>query len=125
MILFANVFIGLTIIIALFQVALALGVPLGEFTMGGKYPGKLPARMRVAAVMQLFILAIFVFMVVVKAGMAFDQFYSIGRIGIWIVVAFFVFGSIVNLSSPSRKEKLVMGPANIIALISTLMVALG
>ncbi|MCW3491656.1 hypothetical protein [Dethiobacter alkaliphilus] len=124
MILFANFYILLTIIIAIFQVALAMGAPLGEFTMGGKFTGKLPIKMRVAALAQIVILLIFVFIVAAKAGIAFEQYYSFGRIGIWFVVAFFVFGTIVNISSPSRKEKLTMGPANIIALISTLVVAL-
>ncbi len=120
----AYIYIVLTIIIGIFQLALALGVPLGEYTMGGKFPGKLPIKMRVAALIQILILLIFVFMVITKAGIAFEQYYSVGSIGIWFVVAFFVFGSIVNISSESRKEKLIMGPANIIALISTLIVAL-
>lgn len=124
MILFANIYITLTIIIATFQLALALGAPLGEYTMGGKFPGKLPIKMRIAALIQIIIILLFVFMVIAKAGIAFEQYQRIGRIGIWFIVAFFVFGSIMNLSSPSRKEKLVMGPANIIALISTLIVAI-
>ncbi len=33
--------------------AIALGAPLGEFTMGGKFPGKLPNKMRVAALITL------------------------------------------------------------------------
>lgn len=39
---------GLTI---LFQFALAAGMPWGEYSMGGKYPGKYPQRMRLAAVL--------------------------------------------------------------------------
>ncbi len=124
MILFAYFFVALIIIIAIFQLALAFGAPLGEYTMGGKFPGKLPIKMRVAALIQIIILLFFGFIVIAKARMAFEQYHNVGKIGIWFIVAFFVFGSIVNLSSPSRKEKLVMGPANIIALISTLMVAI-
>lgn len=124
MIIFANIYIALTVIIAIFQLALAFGAPLGEYTMGGKFPGKLPIKMRVAALIQILILLIFVFLVIAKAGIAFEQYYSVGRIGIWFIVAFFIFGTIINLSSPSSKEKLVMGPANIIAFISTLVVAL-
>lgn len=125
MIKFANIFIVLSIIIAIFQLALALGAPLGEYTMGGKFPGKLPMKMRIAALAQIIILLFFVFIVMTKAGMAFEQYYSIGRIGIWFIVLFFVFGSIMNISSSSKKEKLVMGPANIIALICTLIIAIG
>ncbi|MFZ5986341.1 MAG: hypothetical protein ACOYWZ_04335 [Bacillota bacterium] len=124
MILAANIYIVLSIIIVILQLVLALGAPLGEYTMGGKFPGKLPIKMRVAALIQILILLGFAFIVMAKAGIAFEQYYSFGRIGIWFVVAFFIFGSIVNISSPSRKEKLTMGPANIIALINTFVVAL-
>lgn len=121
---FAYIFIGLSVIITGFQIALALGAPWGEITLGGKFPGKLPGPMRVAALVQIVILWIFVMLVATRAGIAFEQYYNIGRIGVWIVVVFFVFGSIMNISSPSKKEKLIMGPANLIALISALMVAI-
>jgi hypothetical protein len=42
MLIFAYIFIVLTVIITLFQLALAFGAPLGEFTLGGKFPGSLP-----------------------------------------------------------------------------------
>jgi hypothetical protein len=124
MILAANIFIVLSIVIVIVQLALAFGAPLGEYTLGGKFPRKLPIKMRVAALIQIFILLVFIFIVTSKAGIAFEQYYGFGRIGIGFIVVFFIFGSIVNLTSPSKKEKLVMGPANIIALISTLIVAL-
>ena len=124
MILLANIYIVLTIIIVLFQLALVCGAPLGEYTMGGKFPGKLPLKMRIAALIQIFILLLFASVVIAKAGISLEQYHSIGRIGIWFVVAFFVLGSIVNLLSPSRKEKLIMGPANLIALIITLLIAI-
>lgn len=120
----AITFVVLSIAIGILQLALALGAPLGEYTMGGKFSGKLPFKMRIAALVQLFVLLFFVIIVLTKAGLAFQQFYSIGRIGIWFIVAFFILGSIVNLSSPSKKERHIMGPANIIALLSTLVVAI-
>lgn len=123
MIVAAIIFVVLSLAIGILQLALAFGAPLGEYTMGGKFSGKLPIKMRIAALVQLFILLVFVIIVLTKAGLAFQQFYSFGRIGIWFVVVFFILGSIVNFSSPSKKEKLIMGPANIIALLSTLVVA--
>jgi hypothetical protein len=124
MILLADIYITLTIFIVLFQLALVFGAPLGEYTMGGKFPGKLSVKMRIAAFIQIIILLLFASIVIAKAGISLKQYYNIGRIGIWFVVAFFILGSIVNLSSPSRKEKLVMGPANIIAFIITLLIAI-
>ena len=92
--------------------------------MGGKFPGKLPIKMRIAALIQIFFLLLFVSVVITKEGMALEQYHRVGRIGKWFVVSFFVLGSIVNLSSPSIKEKLVMGPANIITLIITLLIGI-
>ena len=121
---FAYIFIGLAIFITVFQLALAFGAPLGEFTMGGRFPGKLPVKMRLAAIIQIIILIFFALIVISKAGLGLDGFYNVARIGIWFVFAFFVFGSIMNLSSPSKKEKMLLGPLNIVALICTFMVAL-
>lgn len=121
---YAIVFIVLSIFISIFQIALALGAPLGEFTMGGKFPGKLPTKMRVAAIIQVFILLGFNLIVISKSGLALSNIYSISKFLIWVILAFFVLGSILNLSSPSRKERYVMGPLNLIALLSVLMIAL-
>ena len=121
----AYVFIVLSVVIGLFQLALALGAPLGEYTMGGRFPGKLPSSMRIAAVVQLVILFLFVAVVASKAGLVLEQYHGAARVGAWVVVVFFGLGTVMNLSSPSKKEKLIMGPANVIALVSTLVVALG
>lgn len=121
---FAYIFIGIAIFITVLQLALAFGAPLGEFTMGGRFPGKLPVKMRLAAIIQIIILFFFTAIVISKAELALDAFYDVARIGIWFVLAFFVFGSIMNLSSPSKKEKMLLGPLNIVALICTFMVAI-
>ncbi len=121
---FAYIFMGLTIFITVFQLALAFGAPLGEFTMGGKFPGKLPGKMRVAALIQIIILMLFAALVISKAGIALESFLGIAKIGIWFVSVFFVLGSVANLSSTSKKERFIMGPLNIIALICTFMVAI-
>lgn len=119
------VFLVLAALVALFQLVLALGAPWGEFTMGGRFPGKLPNSMRIGAIVQLFILGGFVLIVLIRSGLVLESWDTVGRIGIWFVVAFFVFGTVLNLSSTSKKERYVMGPANVIALISLLVVALG
>lgn len=121
---FAFIFIILAAFVAIFQLALAIGAPLGEFTMGGKYPGKLPPGMRIAALVQIVILLFFTAIVVSKAGLALASLTGMAGIAIWFVLAFFVFGSFLNLSSQSKKERLLMGPLNLIALVSVLMVAL-
>jgi hypothetical protein len=118
------IFLTLCAIVALFQLALALGAPWGEYTVGGRFPGKLPPKMRIAALIQIIILLGMAFIVLINSGWAFSQLYSIGRIGIWFVAAFFVLGSILNLSTPSKGERAIWGPVNILLLITSITVAL-
>ena len=57
-----------TAIVVLFQACLAIGLPWGAASMGGKYPGKHPPKMRVAAVVNMFVLSFLAKIVLVKAG---------------------------------------------------------
>lgn len=80
--------------------------------------------MRAAALLQIVVLFGFTAIVLSRSGIAFGFLHGASRIGIWVVFAFFIPGSILNLFSPSKKERLLMGPLNIVALFSTLMVAI-
>jgi hypothetical protein len=120
----ATLFLTLCVIVTVFQLALALGAPWGEYTMGGRFPGKLPPKMRMAALIQIIILLGMAVIVLIKSGWAFSQFHSIGRIGIWFVAAFFVLGSILNLSTPSKGERAIWGPVNLLLLITSIILAL-
>jgi len=122
---FTYIFIVIIICAAIFQIALALGAPFGEFTLGGKYTGKLPSNLRVAALMQALILLVFMIISISRSGIAFTFLYEISKVGIWVVFAFFIIGTILNLLSPSKKERIVMGTINIVALICAFMIAVG
>lgn len=122
---FAYIFIVLSLAVAVFQVALVLGAPLGELTLGGKFPGRLPGKIRILAMVQFVIILFFASIVASRAGLAFAGMANFSRIGGWVVFGFFILGSLANLSSPSKKEQMIMGPLNIVALISSLVVALG
>ena len=49
----ALVFAAPAIGVIAFQLALAFGAPWGSYAMGGAFPGRMPPRMRVAAVVGL------------------------------------------------------------------------
>ena len=117
-------FIIIAVIVTGFQIALAFGAPLGAYTLGGRYPGALPKRMRWAAAVQILILWVFVYIVAVKVDMLPNHPDIIGSVGIWVVVAFFIFGSITNLSSPSKPERRLWGPINVLTFIATLAIAI-
>ncbi|MFN6944361.1 MAG: hypothetical protein ACK4ND_05400 [Cytophagaceae bacterium] len=117
-------YIAITLIVVIFQISLLFGAPLGEYTMGGKYKGSLPKKIRVAVFLQILVLFFFLFIVLINTGFAFSQYASIGNTGIWFVVAFFVLGSILNLATPSKKERMVWGPVNVLTLLIVLLIAL-
>lgn len=108
----------------MFQLALALGAPWGAYTLGGKFPGQLPAKLRVAALVQILVMVVFALIVLVRAGLIFSGLYAIGRVAIWFVVVFFVLGTFANLSTPSKGERLLWGPVNVLMLMMTIIIAL-
>ena len=91
--------------IGVFQLALALGAPLGEMAWGGQYKGKLPDRLRAASASSLLILCLFVIATLIKGGViatGADTFFGYVYVG---MIAYFVIGIIVNAVSRSKLER--------------------
>ncbi|OIB02082.1 hypothetical protein AK95_04055 [Paenibacillus sp. LC231] len=109
--------------IAVFQVLLALGLPLGEFAMGGYYK-VLPYKLRVASAINAIILLVM--------GVVFLQHTNVinifnvlpTNILVWIITVFLGLNTIANLISRSTKEKYVMTPLSSIAFILCFMISL-
>ena len=118
------IFSALCVLAGLFQFALVLGAPWGEYTMGGRFPGKLPPKMRLAALFQIVILFMIALIVLIRSGVVVNQFYDVSKTAIWFVVFFFVTGSILNILTPSKRERAIWGPVNILLLILSVLVAL-
>ncbi len=118
------IFCFFILIAVLFQLAMALGAPWGEFAMGGKYPGKFPPKIRVAAVIQLLILAFFGMIGMIRSGLILSSWFDFSSKAIWFVVGFFVLGTFLNLITPSKKERNLWAPITFILLISSLKIAL-
>jgi hypothetical protein len=123
MIFVVGIYMILLAVGVVFQLALALGAPLGEYTMGGAFSGKLPPKMRVAALAQIVILFVIGLIVLAASGLAFPRFAGIANVAIWFVAVFFVLGSILNLSTKSAKERNLWAPVNIVLLILSIIVA--
>ena len=113
----------LTAIVAAFQLALAFGAPWGEMTMGGKFPGRLPLRMRVAALVQILLLAFISLIVATRAGLLLDNYSDFSTSAIWFVVVFCTLSAILNIITPSKKERMLWGPVTIVLLICSIIVA--
>jgi len=120
----AILFTILTSVLILFQLGLAIGMPWGEYAMGGYYPGRFSWKLRLLAIIQGILLTIFAFIVLDKANLLRLEYFSIPSIAIWFVVAFSILTSILNFITKSIKEKKLWFPVSILLLITSLIVAI-
>jgi hypothetical protein len=109
-------------IVILYQFCLVLGLPWGEASMGGRFPGKYPPKMRLVAIMNMLILSCLVVIVLVYADIWLMQFKSLANIGIWFVLVFSVIAVILNTITPSKIERKIWAPVTIIQLIACIIV---
>ena len=114
----------LALIVAVFQLALALGMPWGKLTWGGKFPGALPTHMRAVALISFVLLVAFCVIVSTRAGVLLSEWQPISRILIWVVVAYCALGVIANAATPSRWERRIWLPVVIAMLVSSVIVGL-
>ena len=119
----AYLFSVLIAFVVAFQLALALGAPWGEMAMGGKFPGRLPPRMRIAALVQMVVLVFIALVVLTRAGVILDEFSSLSKSVIWAVVVFSLVGAILNTITPSKKERMLWAPVSLVLLICATYVA--
>ena len=110
-------------IVILFQGCLAVGLPWGAASMGGKFPGKYPPKMRLVAVINMIILSIFIFIVLIRANILFSRFHLISIYIIWIVVLFSAMSVVLNSITKSKVERIWI-PVTAIHLVSSLIVAI-
>jgi hypothetical protein len=119
----AIIFVLLISVVVLFQLALSVGAPWGGIAMGGRFPGKFPVSMRIAAFVQALILSLLGLIVPVHAKLVFPEFYASSDIGIWIVVVVFSLSLVMNLVTPSKWERIIWAPVVAILLTCALIVA--
>ena len=111
--------------VAVFQIALVAGAPLGEYTMGGQHPGKLPGQFRVTAAVSAIIMVAQSGHYLAQAGIL-NPALSPGQNAIvnWFWFGFAVLGLIVNSISRSKKERNLWVPVLLVSAVATLIVAL-
>ncbi len=106
-----------------FQIALALGAPWGEFTLGGRWRGRLPPRVRLIPLLSLVILAVSSAVILARAGFENALFQPLARPLAWVVVGYCALGSIANAATPSKRERNLWLPVILSMLASSLVVA--
>ena len=121
---FAIIGAALLFIAAVFEVLLVAGLPLGEFTMGGRYK-VLPPMMRGAAVFSL-LTQVFAGLILLQAAGFMGMWFSFGvtRIICYVFGGFFVVNTVMNFFSTSKKEKIVMTPLAAVEAVCFFMTAI-
>ncbi|MBR6404387.1 MAG: hypothetical protein IKS48_13485 [Eubacterium sp.] len=108
-------------VVIVMSILLICGLPLGEFTMGGRYK-VWPKGLRIVAVSQLAV-QIFALYVLLAAGGKVPIFISAKATKITCIcfAIFFFFNTVMNLFSTSKKEKYAMTPMSAIEAICFLV----
>lgn len=120
--------IAATVILALlavFQLALAAGAPLGHLAWGGAHR-ILPRKLRIGSLVSIALYALIAFVLLEREGVL-DLIIvpTFERIAAWLVTAYFVLGIAMNAISRSRPERFVMTPVVLVLAVLSLLVALG
>jgi hypothetical protein len=120
----ALIFCILILLTIIFQFALAFGASWGEYSMGGRYPGKFPTAMRILSLFQILILILIGAIVLTKADLILHERYPVSETAIWFVVAFTAISIIINTITPSKKERKIWAPVTVLLFATALIVAL-
>ena len=112
-----------TLVVVGFQLALAAGAPWGEYAMGGRYPGRFPPAMRVAAVVQAVLLGVLALVVLDKAGVVALGWTASFPWLAWVPVVVSLLSAVMNAATRSRLERRLWLPVAIVMLLSSIVVA--
>jgi hypothetical protein len=101
--------------VAVFQIALAAGAPLGRAAWGGTHPGQLPLGLRVGSAIAVAAWVLAALIVLGRAGVTptplpptFLQW------GTWSLVGVTLIGALMNLASPSPWERYMWAPITLV-----------
>jgi hypothetical protein len=119
----AIIYICFTAIVVLFQFALMFGAPWGAASMGGKYPGKYPPKMRIVSLINIIIISFQALIVMIKADFLLPEYKTFSNYAIWFIVGLSVFAVVLNTITPSKIER-IWAPVGLVLFISSLIVAL-
>jgi hypothetical protein len=118
--------VALLLVLTAFQLALALGAPLGQASWGGKYRGKLPPALRAASAAN----ALAIYPVAITYLLASARVVDghglpgAGPVAMWVLVGYFSLGTLASLGSRSPVERL-WSPVLLALAVCCALIALG
>lgn len=110
--------------LAVLQVLVACGLPLGRFVWGGQHR-VLPRRLRIASAASVVLYAAFALLLLSRSGILPGGDSPFVVIATWVLFAYFALGIVMNTISRSPAERWTMTPTCLVLAACTLVVALG
>jgi hypothetical protein len=108
--------------LAILQLALIAGAPLGRFAWGGKERVLSPGR-RAGSAVVIVLYAIFALVILQAADVIAVVSALVGQVAIWVLTAYFFVGFVMNALSRSPSERAVMTPVSLALAALCLIVA--
>lgn len=114
------IYLSLIIFAILFQIGLVIGLPWGEYTMGGYSIGVLPRNKRIAAGFSIIVLLLISYIVIDYSAIFGEQKLHSGFV--WLVTGFFILSFTMNTITRSKKERQLWQPITFALLILSLLI---
>jgi hypothetical protein len=122
----AFILFAIQICVALFQLSLVLGAPMGEYTLGGTSPGRLPLKLRVVSAISMTLNLAIAGHYLAQTGTLQTLLPATANgIANWVLVAFFALGLLMNSISRSKKERQLWVPVLLLAVVLATLIAFG
>ncbi|SHH37595.1 MULTISPECIES: hypothetical protein [Geodermatophilus] len=109
--------------LAVFQLALVGGAPLGRFAWGGQHV-VLPPRLRVGSAVSIGVYGVVALLLLQAAGAVDLLPGGVVDVAMWVLTGYFALGVALNAISRSRPERLVMTPVALALAVVCLLLAL-
>lgn len=110
-------------LLAIFQIALAAGAPLGKFAWGGQH-AILPLNLRFGAISTVLRYAFVAFIALDRSGTITVLPEEFSFWAMWIVIAHLGLSVILSLFSKSKYEKMMLAPYTFVMGLLSLLIAL-
>jgi hypothetical protein len=110
-------------LLAVFQLLLIAGLPLGRFAWGGQN-AVLPTNLRIGSAVSIVLYAIFAVLILQAADAVAVLPAGLAGVAIWVLTAYFAVGVAMNAVSRSRQERAVMTPVSLVLAAACLVLAL-
>jgi hypothetical protein len=109
--------------LAVLQVLLVAGAPLGRFAWGGQH-AVLPPQLRIGSAVAIVLYVVFAVLVLQGAEVLDVLPEGLVDVALWVLTGYLALGTAVNAASRSRSERAVMTPVTAVLAVACLVLAL-